>query len=98
MNSCHYCQYVNSYIQVNSHHYVRIHTWYEFMLCWRTSLFVGVLIFLHFWHSEGGRTVLFVSEPVLMCLEVREEDLFTLLLCCWQLHCLMDVAIVKVAE
>jgi hypothetical protein len=53
------------------------------MHCWRNSLFVGVLIFLHFWHSEGGRTVLFVFELVLMCLEVRKEDLFALLLRCW---------------
>jgi hypothetical protein len=68
------------------------------MLCWRNSLLVGALIFLHFWHSEGGRTVLFVSEPVLMHLEVRKEDLFALLLHCWQLHCLMEVAAVKVAE
>jgi hypothetical protein len=59
---------------------------------------VGVLISLYFWHSEGGRTVLFVSELVLMCLEVREEDLFALLLRCWQLHCSIEVAIVKVAE
>ena len=52
---------------------------------------------LHFLQSEGGRTVLFVSELVLMHLELREEDLFALLLCCWQLHCLMEVAIVKIA-
>ncbi len=31
---------------------------------------------LHFWHSEGGRTVLFVSELVVMRLELRKEDLF----------------------
>jgi hypothetical protein len=55
---------------------------------------------LHFWRSEGGRTVLFVSELVLMRLELREEDLFTLLLRCWQLHCHcpMEVAVVEVAE
>ena len=68
------------------------------MLCWCNSLFVGALIFLHFWHSEGGRTVFFVSELVLMHLEVRKEDLFALFLCCWQLHCLMEVADVKVAK
>jgi hypothetical protein len=68
------------------------------MLCWRNSLFVGALIFLHFWHSEGGRTVLFVSKFVLMRLEERKEDLFALFLRCWQLHCLIEVAVVKVAE
>ena len=54
--------------------------------------------FLHLWCSEGGRTVLFVSELLLMHLEVRMEDLFALLLHCWQLHCLMEIAAVKVAE
>ncbi len=68
------------------------------MLCWCNSLFVGALIFLHFWRSEGGRTVLFVSELVLMHLEVCKEDLFALFLRCWQLHCSMEVAVVKVAE
>jgi hypothetical protein len=68
------------------------------MLCWCNSLFEGALIFLYFWHSEGGTTALFVSELVLIRLKMRKEDLFTLLLCCWQLHCLMEVAIVKVAE
>jgi hypothetical protein len=53
---------------------------------------------LHFGRSEGQRTVLFVSELVLMHLEVRKEDLFALFLCCWQLHCLMEVAVVKVVE
>ncbi len=53
---------------------------------------------LHFRRNEGGRTVLFVSELLLMHLEVRMEDLFALLLCCWQLNCLMEVAVVKVAE
>jgi hypothetical protein len=53
---------------------------------------------LPFWCSESGRTVLFVSELVLMCLEVQEEDLFALLLHCWQLHYSMEVAVVKVAE
>ncbi len=53
---------------------------------------------LHFWHSEGGRTVLFVSELVLMHLELRKKDLFALLLCCWQRHCSMEVAIVEVAK
>jgi hypothetical protein len=33
-----------------------------------------------------------------MRLEVRKEDLFALLLRCWQLHCLMKVTVVKVAE
>ncbi len=98
MNSCHYRHYVNSYIQMNSLHYVRIHTSYEFMLCWGNSLFVGALIFLHLWCSEGGKTVMFISELVLMRLELCEEDLFALLLCCWQLPCPMEVAIVKLAE
>jgi hypothetical protein len=58
----------------------------------------GCDYFLHFWRSEGGRTVLFVSELVLMRLEVCKEDLFALFLHCWQLHCSMEVAIVKVAK
>jgi hypothetical protein len=95
MNSLHY---VNSYNQMNSLHYIRIHISYEFMLCWSNYLFVGALIFLHFWPSEGGRTVLFVSKLVLMHLELRKEDLFALFLHCWQLHCSMKVAVVKVAE
>jgi hypothetical protein len=33
-----------------------------------------------------------------MCLEVREEDLFALLLRYWQLHYLMEVAVIDVAE
>ncbi len=53
---------------------------------------------LHFGHIEGGRTVVFVSELVLMRLEVCEEDLFALLLRCWQLHCSMEVAIVLEVE
>ncbi len=53
---------------------------------------------LHLWCSEGGRTVLFVFELVLMHLEGHKEDLFALLLCCWQLHYSMEVAVVKVAE
>jgi hypothetical protein len=68
------------------------------MLCWCNSSFVGALICLHSWRSQGGRTVLFVSELVLMRLELRKEDLFALLLPCWQLHCSMEVAAVKVAE
>jgi hypothetical protein len=68
------------------------------MICWPNSLFVVVLIFLCFWRNEGGRTVLFVSELVLMRLEVHEEDLFALFLHCWQLHCLMEVAVVELAE
>ncbi len=45
MNS-HY--YGNSYNQMNSRHYIRIHTSYEFKLCWRSSLFVGVIFFFTF--------------------------------------------------
>jgi hypothetical protein len=41
---------------------------------------------------------LFVSKLVLMHLELRKEDLFALFLHCWQLHCSMKVAVVKVAE
>jgi hypothetical protein len=59
---------------------------------------VGALIYFPFWRSEGGRRVLFVSELVLMRLEVRKEDLLALFLHCWQLHYSMEVAIVKVAE
>jgi hypothetical protein len=35
----------------------------------------GCDYFLYFWHSEGGRTVLFISELVLMRLEVHKEVL-----------------------
>jgi hypothetical protein len=41
---------------------------------------------------------MFVSELVVMHLELDKEDLFAFLLRCWQLHCLMEVAAVKVAE
>ncbi len=41
---------------------------------------------------------MFVSELILMHLEFHKEDLFALLLRCWQLHCPMEVAAVKVAE
>ncbi len=41
---------------------------------------------------------MFVSEHVLMRVKDFEEDLFALLLRCWQLHCLMEVAVDKVAE
>jgi hypothetical protein len=41
---------------------------------------------------------MFVSELLLMHLELRKEDLFALLLHCWQLHRPMEVAIVEVAE
>jgi hypothetical protein len=41
---------------------------------------------------------MFVSELILMRLELHKEDLFALLLRCWQLHCLMEVAAVEVAE
>jgi hypothetical protein len=39
-----------------------------------------------------------VSELVLMHLELQKEDLFALLLRCWQLHFLVEVATVKVAD
>jgi hypothetical protein len=41
---------------------------------------------------------MFISELVLMHLELHKEDLFALLLQCWQLYRLMEVAAVKVAE
>jgi hypothetical protein len=41
---------------------------------------------------------MFVSERVLMRVEYCKEDLFALLLCCWQLHCPMEVAVVEIAE
>jgi hypothetical protein len=41
---------------------------------------------------------LFISELVLMRLELHKENLFALLLCCWQLNCPMEVAIVELAE
>ncbi len=59
---------------------------------------MGALIYLHFWCSEGDRKVLFVSELVLMHLELHEEDLFAFFLRCWQLDCSMEVAVVEVAE
>jgi hypothetical protein len=41
---------------------------------------------------------MFISELVLMRLELHKEDLFALLLRCWQLYCPMEVTAVKVAE
>jgi hypothetical protein len=41
---------------------------------------------------------MFVPELVLMHLELHKEDLFALLLHCWQLYCPMEVAAVKVAK
>jgi hypothetical protein len=41
---------------------------------------------------------MFVSELVLMHLELHKEDRFALLLHCWQLHCLMEVTAAEVAE
>jgi hypothetical protein len=41
---------------------------------------------------------MFLFELVLMRLELRKEDLFALLLRCWQLPCPMEVAIVELAE
>jgi hypothetical protein len=41
---------------------------------------------------------MFVSELALMRLELRKEDLFTILLRCWHLHHPMEVVAVKVAE
>ncbi len=41
---------------------------------------------------------MFVSECVLMRVKYWEEDLFALLLCCWQLHFLMEVATVEIAK
>jgi hypothetical protein len=39
------CEFIQS---MNSRHYMRIHTSYEFMLCWRNSLVVGAIIFFTF--------------------------------------------------
>ncbi len=55
-------------------------------------------MFFTFWCSKGGRTALFVSELELMRLEVHKEDLLALLLRCLQLHYLMEVAVVEIAE
>ncbi len=41
---------------------------------------------------------MFVSELVLMRLELHKEDLFALLLHCWQLLFLMEVATVEGGE
>jgi hypothetical protein len=41
---------------------------------------------------------MFISERVLMRLEFQKEGLFALLLRCWQLHFLMEVATVKIAK
>jgi hypothetical protein len=51
------------------------------------------LFFRYLWCSEGSKTVMFVSELVLMRLELHKKDLFNLLLRCWQLHCPMEVAV-----
>jgi hypothetical protein len=39
-----------------------------------------------------------IGELVLVCLRLRKEDLFTLLLCFRYVHCLTKVATLKVAE
>ncbi len=69
-------------IQMNSWHYMGIHTSFEFMLCWRNSLFVGAIIFFTFstvkvadshvllWTCTDARQVLqrrsFCSFPALL--------------------------------
>jgi hypothetical protein len=51
-------------------------------------------------HSErvGRQPLVQVGELVLVCLRLREEDLFTLLLCCGYVHHLTEVVALKVAE
>ena len=51
-------------------------------------------------HSErvGRHRLVQVSKLVLVCLRLREEDLFTLLLRRWYVHRLMEVVTLKKAE
>jgi hypothetical protein len=51
-------------------------------------------------HSErvGRHRLVQVGELVLVCLRLREEDLFTLLLRCGYVHHSMEVVALKVAE
>jgi hypothetical protein len=50
-------------------------------------------------HSEHGRLRLVqVGKLVLVCLRLRKEDLFTLLLRHGYIHCSMEVVALKVAE
>ncbi len=51
-------------------------------------------------HSErvGRHCLVQVGELVLVRLRLREEDLFTLLLCHGYFHCLTEVATLKIAE
>jgi hypothetical protein len=50
------------------------------------------------WPFSGPDPLVQVCELELMRLGLREEDLFTLLVCCGYFHHLMDVATLKVAE
>jgi hypothetical protein len=66
-----------------------------------TSCFVGCLTLLEECnHSEqvGRYHLVQVSEPVLVCLRLRKEDLFTLILCRGYVHHLTGVVTLKVAE
>jgi hypothetical protein len=51
-------------------------------------------------HSEwvGRYRLVKISELVLVCLRLHEEDLFTLLLCCGYVHCSTEVVTLKVAQ
>jgi hypothetical protein len=51
-------------------------------------------------HSEwvGRHRLVQVGELVLVCLRLRKEDLFTLLLCRGYVHCSTEVVALKVAE
>ena len=66
-----------------------------------TSHFIGSLMLLEKDNKPKWvrrQHLVHLRKLVLMCLGLREEDLFVLLLCCGQLHHSMDVATVKVAE
>jgi hypothetical protein len=65
------------------------------------SCLVGCLtLFKEGNHSErvGRHHLIQVSKLVLVCLGLREEDLFTILLCCRYVHCSMEVVTLEVAE
>jgi hypothetical protein len=51
-------------------------------------------------HSEwvGRHHLVQVSKLVLVCLRLRKEDLFTLLLRCGYIHCSTEVVTLEVAE
>jgi hypothetical protein len=66
-----------------------------------TSHLVGRLTLLkesNYPERVGRHRLVQVGKLVLVHLRLRKEDLFTLLLRCWYVHCSMEVVTLKVAE